>query len=241
MPVPMRSVLTAFKDVEDRLRAFLDHVPFVAEHDEVWSPILATCLVEACSQLDSFWKASSATLARKSADIKDHFVSFGESVAARWLVVWGDEGREVTPFFAWEATGPFTEEAYTPLAWWQAYNDVKHDRWANIQRATLLHTVSAVAGLFLAIARSSECVDSLVGEGWFRSRLHPPRVAEHLARGEEDPKSGATIESALFSYASGSAHAEFGQYLCFYGACTHRFGRWLEKKYDKRFFPPGGP
>lgn len=228
MPVPVRSVLTAFVDVEEQLRVFLDRVPFVPEHDKVWSPALASCLLEACSQLDSFWKASAQQPAQAELSIRDHFRNFGPSVAGRWLVVWGDEGRELSPFDAW------TSGDYEPTTWWQAYNAIKHDRWANIRQATLENAANALGGLFLAIIRCAECLDLLVERGWFHSPLIVDQTFLTLYRRSEDPELGATMESNLFSYASGSGHSAFEDNLVEFRNCTHRFARWLEKKYKRR-------
>ena len=233
MPIPVKSVLTAFTDVEGQLRTFLDRVPFVPEHDQVWSPALASCLLEACSQLDSFWKASADHPAERRLDIRDHFVSFGASVAARWLVAWGDDGRELRPFGLWGSAGTVTKADCKPPPWWQAYNALKHHRWANIKEATIENAANAVAGLFLAIVQCAQCTDSLVEAGWFRSNAGPFYAAKQFSHGPENPELGITVESPLLSYASGSCHADFERHLVRYHNCTHRFGRWLEKKYKR--------
>lgn len=247
MPIPVKSVLTAYTDVEKQLQAFFDRVPFVPEHDKVWSPALASCLLEACSQLDSFWKASAVQPQPKKIDIgdqpqpkknkiymDDHFKNFSSSVAAgRWLVIWGDEGRELQPFALWNSAGTLTKADYKPTDWWQAYNDIKHDRWANIRQATLENAANAVAGLFLAIVRSTECFDALVEAGWFRSDCAASYVIDKLSQEPESPHWGMTMESSLFSYAASSCDAEFVGRLRNYHKCTHRFGRWLEEKFHR--------
>ena len=199
----------------------------------MWSPTLAACILEACSQLDSFWKASANQSPANGPDIRDHFVRFGESVAGRWLVAWGDEGRELCPFASWNPACTRTKADYQPLGWWQAHNDIKHDRWANIRQATLENAVNAVAGLFLAIVRSAECVDALVEANWFRSSLATSYAVGQTSDGTESPEFGISIESAILSYASGSSHAGFERNLIRYRCCTHRFCRWLENKYGR--------
>jgi hypothetical protein len=233
MLIPARSVLTAFKEVEQQFRDFSDRVPFVPEHDQVWSPALASCIMEACSQLDSFWKASLPAGSGVNTTISDHFLNHSVLVGSRWVVVWGNEGRELAPFADWNSSSPVTKAAYKPLAWWQAYNAIKHDRWANIRQATILNAANAVAGLYLAIARSSDCADSLVESGWFRSSWSTPHAVQRMISGPETPELGITIESALFSYAAASSAPDFERYLTAYHECSHRFGRWLERKYKR--------
>ena len=235
MPVPAKSVITAFTDIEQQLRSFIERVPFVPDHDHVWSPALASCLLEACSQLDSFWRAATPGRRRKDLTLPDHFERFGASVAARWVVVWGDEGRELKPFAVWYPAGTQRKAPFVAPPWWQAYNALKHDRWANIRRATFENAANAVGGLFLAIVRAPECADALVEAEWFRTRYATPYAIEKLSDGTEDPELGITMESALLSYASGSCDSHFRGCVAQYRACTHRFGRWLEQKYDTKF------
>ena len=54
----------------------------------------------------------------------------------------GQEGKRIEPFAAW------ISQSYVPLDWWQAYNNVKHDRLANRTQATMKHAAQALAALF---------------------------------------------------------------------------------------------
>lgn len=233
MPVPINSVLAGLTTLEKQLSDFLAQIPFVPEHDNVWSPSLASHILEAGSQLDSFWKAS-APKHTGPLDIRDHFVNFGSHVAQHWIVVWADEPREITPFAAWNASGPWTQSEYRPTAWWQAYNSLKHDRWANIKQATLSNALNIAAGLFLAIARSAVCLDSLVARNWIRAHFEMKYTISEVANGAERAELGITVESTLFSYAYAALNSqEFERCLICYGQCSHRFGRWLEAKYKR--------
>lgn len=51
----------------------------------------------------------------------------------------------VDPFSEWTAS------SYSPLCWYQAYNDTKHDRESNFGRATLENTIYALGAVFLLI------------------------------------------------------------------------------------------
>ena len=75
MDIPHRSVFGAFGRLERQLGEFLDYVPFEQAHHEVWSPILATIILEACSQLDSLWKMELREIGGTNADAKipDYF------------------------------------------------------------------------------------------------------------------------------------------------------------------------
>jgi hypothetical protein len=232
--LPVRSVLAAFKTVESQLRSIIEIVPPVSNHDQVWSPAFAPCLMEACTQLDSLWKATAGSPS-EHCTIKSHFTRFSPTVAGRWVVIWGHEGRDIQPFETWQCSNSPADTDYQPLPWWQSYNELKHSRWDNVRRGTLKSTIDAVAGLFLAIARTPECMDSICEEGWFRSSYGQTWAIRKLFTSGESPDLGITIESSLFSYASGSSDEAFSRSLAYYHNCSHRFGRWLENKYGKGF------
>jgi hypothetical protein len=52
----------------------------------------------------------------------------------------------IKPFFTWDPAKP-TES----LPWYKAYNEVKHDREANLSLATLAHMVSSAAAAYLLV------------------------------------------------------------------------------------------
>lgn len=173
-------------------------LPYSDEHLDVWSPHLVTVLLEACSQLDSLWKAKFRQAGSRSKDqsnIHDYFDRFGSDVAHRWLVFWGEHGVRVQPFSPWADAA-----TYKPLDWWKAYNDVKHDRLANRRQAKLRHAVDAVAGLFVAILRSPECATAVAHEGWIDPSPGALGIqAEHLLS-DHSLARGIVVESVLLSH-----------------------------------------
>lgn len=52
-----------------------------------------------------------------------------------------ETAHEFKPFIEWN---PSRRE---PLSWYDAYNDVKHDRYGNFKKATLKYLMNAIAGL----------------------------------------------------------------------------------------------
>ncbi|GJL70683.1 MAG: hypothetical protein NPIRA06_33180 [Nitrospirales bacterium] len=61
---------------------------------------------------------------------------------------WRPRPRGFTPFKDWSTGQP-------PLTWYKAYNLVKHNRYAEFQRANLKVVVDALAGQFAILARVS--------------------------------------------------------------------------------------
>jgi hypothetical protein len=232
MDVPHQSILAAYNRTERQLEDFLGAIPLETAHLSVWSPVLASIILEAASQLDSLWKLQLRALGKdpSKANIKDHFANFGNSVAKRWLVVWSDGGHKFIPFEAWDAVTLFDKDQYPPVPWWQAYNDLKHDRWENKREATIRNAVFAVGGLFVAIVHSPLMGDGLRESGWLRTDWNPDIVVANL-RG--DPISHATqasFETSLMSYAV--AHGGNASVGCYYRS-TPRFYNWFTANYGK--------
>ncbi len=82
-------------------------------------------------------KANSLTMADYSKVEKSHFLS-------RYKIhfpQWSDGLSDFTPFLGWG------EEKQKRLGWYNAYNQVKHDRYRGFQQANLKHLCEAFAGL----------------------------------------------------------------------------------------------
>lgn len=175
----------------------LNTVPYGPEHENVWSPRLTTVLLEACSQLDSLWRARSHQAT--SLSIKDYFDHFGPDVADRWLVFWGEPALRLQPFSAWARIAERERADYQALDWWKAYNALKHDRLKYRKDATLRNAVHALAGLFVAIVRSPECAAAIAHDGWIPSPGQLGIPAEDLLA-DESPVQGIVVETRLISY-----------------------------------------
>jgi hypothetical protein len=53
---PGETVISSFRHIELMFEDVLGNIPYVPEHENVWSPSLVTILLETCSLLDSLWK-----------------------------------------------------------------------------------------------------------------------------------------------------------------------------------------
>jgi len=232
--IPCKRVLGAFCRAESMLLEVLRIVPYCKEHCQVWSPVLATVLMEACSQLDSLWKARSrlgdSKVSSRDLDIQDYFCKFGAEHANRWVVFFQDDGELLYPFAAWRCLERFEKDAYQPVAWWSAYNDVKHDRLLYENRATIDNALNALAGLFLAIIRTPGAYRAMSQAGWFEHNarfVHPEWLAS-----EEDTATllYLTIESEVFAYALGWGKANFPPGCNSWGGYVgSRFTEWFPR------------
>jgi hypothetical protein len=215
--------MSGFDFVEGMLYQILRVVPYCAEHEAVWSPQLATILLETCSQLDSLWKSQNPAIAKPG--IKDHFESFGKNVGPHWLIFWGEKAEVIKPFDLWGRLPSYTQTDYVPLSWWQAYNDVKHDCLANTTKATLKVAVCAVAALVVAIVRCPDCAEGIAQAGWVPGMAHSgldPR--DYLIR---PPSPNEVVETKMFSFPLHSGTGYSWSVTRPHASC--RFLRWMEE------------
>lgn len=237
---PERYIVDGYLAVERSLEEVLRFIPYCAAHENVWSPVLADCIIDASHQLDSLWKVtarqSSCVAPTKELNIKDYFAYFGpagggSSIAGRWVVFWGEEAVQLRPFQPWDAG------AYQKLPWWSAYTDLKHDRWQNIEKATLREAVAAVSALFLAIVRCEYCRNAVAEAGWLSGKptwesMSPSHSANLAAWLGEDTGSMRNrfiaAESKLFSYAVGWSKETITAADKWNGKCSHRFREWFD-------------
>lgn len=234
-----KSVLSWYVETEDMLQNVLRYVPYCFEHKNVWSPKLVTILHEVCSQLDSLWfyeAKKSPCIEKEKLNIRDYFEYYGECIAPKWVVFWGQETERIQPFESWDnplITSYKKEQwksAFTP-EWWEAYQKVKHNRLANVNMATLERTVHAVAGLFLAIIRCEDCRDEIAQLGWL-SCNGTTNGNPQAFLGEDSPstyRKCIAVESKLFTYAVGWSKLTINKKAYWNGSASHRFQQWFNQ------------
>jgi hypothetical protein len=212
--------------VDDVLRV----IPYCNEHENVWSPILVTILLEACSQLDSLWKyqAAQSRFTSKEPGITNYFSYYGEYMSSKWVVFYGEEPTIIRPFDNWRSVKDYKSGSYKPLDWWSAYNKVKHNRLENRTEATLKHSICALAGLFTAILRFDLCRNAIAQAGW----LIGDGYNLQAWLGEDSPSAKSqyiTAESKLFTYPVGWDKEKITRTTKWEGVCSLRFRDWLDQ------------
>ena len=243
---PANSVISSFSSTEAMLVDFLGVVPYCPEHEIVWSPRLVTILLEACSQLDSLWRSQALVdglvdnpQQSNNLNITHYFDYFADVMAPRWVIFWGAQ-RRIRPFELWENARLTDHNASVSTEWWGAYNDVKHNRLSNEQKATLKNAVEAVGALFLAIVKCSHCWDAIAAANWiFRGLADYYGPQRHLAESacsgtdssqDADRLAYVTVESKLFTYpVCLGAEPEPQDYL-WIGHCSNRFMAWIDSQ-----------
>lgn len=90
----------------------------------------------------------------KAAKLSGYIVSFG-----RW------PSHDFKPFDAWNSS------TFASLPWYQGYNKVKHNRYANFKEANFENVMNAVSGLLCILhAQIGEKMDSVCFEGFAKQQ-----------------------------------------------------------------------
>ena len=228
---PANSVINSYISTENMLVDVLRVIPYCDTHESVWSPVLVTTLLETCSQLDSLWKyeaKQSTFVTKKKLNIKDYFAYFGEYVAPRWLVFYGEESIKLQPFDTWNNVASYQSNVYPGLDWWAAYNKVKHDRLINQSEATLKNSTRALAGLFVAILGIESCRNAIAQADWLMGDGY--NLQAWL--GEDSPSTKSqyiTAESKLFTYPVGWSKEKITTKTNWNGTSSLRFRDWFDQ------------
>ncbi|MEN6623920.1 MAG: hypothetical protein ABFD50_20540 [Smithella sp.] len=235
--IPAETVLNTYQRIEDSLHSVLQVVPYCENHKQVWSDYLVTVILEACSLLDSLWRAQSwqsscVQNAKTRNDLKmlDYFKYYGEYMEPRWVVFWAEEPVMKYPYKGWSKTGKYkTKDDQAFLDWWTAYNSIKHDRLQNRTEATLHKAVRTVSALFLAILRCDDCRTAILQAGWLTGERDRPEC--YL--GEDSPSDKdafVAVETKLFTYAVGWGKEPVPKRKQWPGPASDRFIRWFYQK-----------
>ena len=151
-----------YMEVEGRFNEYCEYVPLKEEHYKVWSLKLASIIIEICSILDSFFKAGSFWLFNYPELDSSKFIDERKAIEADktniylWKKVYdtfyGFSEKEVHVIPLRKSIYPFKKwKNGSELEWWDAYNEVKHDRFRKLEAASFGTALCALAGLFLAI------------------------------------------------------------------------------------------
>ena len=144
-----KSLITATRLIMRDLNEIFDFVEPSNDNASVYSHRIYELLLRAATEFESnckgILKANGYTGPREEKDwcVKDYFKISGAAKLSEYRITferWATD-QVYTPFTEWN---PSRRET---LSWYDAYNKVKHDRFANFTMANLDNLVKAVAGL----------------------------------------------------------------------------------------------
>ena len=219
--------------VEATLQEALRFVPFCDEHRNVWSSHFTRIILDAASQVDSVWKATAKISAPATSSdrltIKDHYDRFGGLVARQNLLFFGGQPPcIIRPFSDW------LNSSFPSPAWWDAYNKLKHDRFANQTEGTLEHAVNAVGALLLAIIYSGSCDLALISATLLDSSANNPwAFTETGLLRDVTVDCQAKLETKLFAHPLGVCGVDDCKVSDYWMSASPRFNIWCVLNADQ--------
>lgn len=234
--------------VESMLHEAIRFVPYCEEHKQVWSPHFAQIILEAASQVDSIWKSTTKIdypTAAKKVDIEFYLAKFGSLVARQRVVFFaGVMPCTIWPFECWVNPKPKASKVSNAPNWWQAYNDIKHDRFANQDKATLEHAVNAIAALFLSILYSGKCDMAIIATSLLEPTNYNPWAFTPTGELRDITfDCRAHLETTLFAHPIGIFGVDNCNLSGYWPGGSARFNIWWALNYEKftKAQPPAQP
>jgi hypothetical protein len=173
----------------------------------------------------------------------------GKNLAPNGLFSGEKAPYKVQPFKPWENQTTYTKSYYgkqennlIKLDWWNAYQNVKHNRIENRTQAKLEVAVNSLAALFLVILQDKACEDAIAQAGW----LSYPKIIcgdhqkphDFLSEDfEQCPAAWITAETKHFSYPVGWCGRPIKvisglPITVWRGNSSHRFIEWFNEHYN---------
>jgi hypothetical protein len=150
------NVLRWYEELEEQLVYFMKDIPPQGKNLDVWSPALATVIVESCNLIESVFyhitpdpTTYGSTKKREKLFLCDYaaFYSNRHSLSERKVVIFQEPLDWCTPFEKWAGATTFDNPE-----WWDIHNKSKHSRLDHFEKFTLKRAIEALAGALVVIA-----------------------------------------------------------------------------------------
>ena len=197
------NIIRWYEGLEEEVVEFLRYVPPQNQNMNVWSPRLATVIVEACGLIDSLFRyispAKVTIHGKKKKRDKLNILDYAElhssnlQLPAQKIILLISPPSYRNPFGIWSKQG---SRSFKTPSWWTINNDLKHQRIDNFCKATMDMAIDALAGALLIISKVPELLPATLRHGWLDlGGLNPEHLLETLQKGRE----GRTLETSLFA------------------------------------------
>jgi hypothetical protein len=177
------TVLRWYEELEEQLGTFMKRIPPHGKNLQVWSPALATILVEACNLIESVFYhitpdpviVNKSKKKRDKLYLRDYATLYSNHLRLpeRKVVIFQEPLDWCTPFAQWSDATTFPSPA-----WWNVHNKSKHSRLDHFEDFTLKRARDALAGALVVIA-TAPLVDSakdlvavMIKQGWIHIDIH---------------------------------------------------------------------
>jgi hypothetical protein len=144
--------------LEKQLFDCMEYIPFIEENRQTISPKFIPIIMDACSLIDSIFFEMIEHKEKKRFNLRQYSALFESELDLQknnslFLI---SPVRSLAPFRGWTTKQPL---------WWDAYNDLKHNRLNNYHVATFTNVVMALAGLHQLMACQIEFISGFLKSG----------------------------------------------------------------------------
>jgi len=186
-------VVSNFVQVEEQLINCLNYIPFIEENKAVISPKFIPIIMESCGLIDSVFKELS-----NSNNDRLTFKKYYELHNERLDL---ENNKSLFLISPLKVLNPFQDWGNIQPVWWQAYNNLKHNRLDNYHFANYTNAILSLCGLHQLIARCKMFLGSIIRYGWidFTDTEMPEQISSVIGLGSlmNNPPDIA-VESKLF-------------------------------------------
>lgn len=143
-------LLHAYFIIENDFKKIMEYVELADENKPAYSHRIYELLLRTCTEFENNCKGvlRDNGYNKSRMDITDYFLINRASKLNEYTIRlnnWFPDPLEFKPFCDWSSPD------YSPLEWYRAYNDVKHNRTENFNKANLFNLVRAIGGLFVIL------------------------------------------------------------------------------------------
>ena len=187
--------ISSFCVLERQLLECMEYLPFIDANKQSISPKFIPIIMDACSLIDSIFFEMTDNTEKKRMSLKKYSelneISLKLDNNATLFLT--SPIKLLQPFKGW------TKE---PPIWWNAYNNLKHNRLNNYNYANFTNAVLSLAGLHQLMARNNNFFGGFLKCGWIDT--NEVETIENLAFSVHmDSRANIVVESKLFASSGG--------------------------------------
>lgn len=145
----VRELALSYHLLEKDLQTLFEYVDPADANLSVYSHRTYELLLRGATEFEMYCKRILEAHGQPHKNIKDYFLVNQATKWADYAVVipsWRNQAKLLKPFQTWEAA------TFAPLPWYQAYNNVKHDRSRNFDQASLENALLAISAVLISFS-----------------------------------------------------------------------------------------
>ncbi len=155
-------VLANFQVLEDQLLDCMDYLPFIDANRQAISPKFVPIIMESCSLIESIFYEICNDNGKKRLTFKRYSGLYETKFSL-------DQNASLFLVLPVRLLLPYKDWTKKPPLWWEAYNNLKHDRLNNYGLATFTNAVYSLAGLHQLMAKQYDFIGAFLKAGWINT------------------------------------------------------------------------